>query len=38
MRGRQGGGGLWWSESRKLVYGTEMGNRQPERRDKVVND
>ena len=29
---------MWWSESRKLVYGTEMGSRQPEKRDKVVNE
>jgi hypothetical protein len=34
--GREGGG-LWWSGSGELIYGTEMGNRQPERRDKVVN-
>ena len=34
--GREGGG-LWRSESGELVYGTEMGNRQPEKRDKVAN-
>ena len=31
-------GGLWWIESGERIYGTEMGNRQPEKRDKVVNE
>jgi hypothetical protein len=37
MRIRQGGRGLWWSESGELVYGTDADNRQHRKRDKVAN-